>query len=71
MKMVTMTASLHQSDAGTAGEPALEGGTKSVAWRGGGAAGLLLAGLVTPPPAALHPHTELVSSLSVDKGLRT
>lgn len=71
MKTVTMTASLHQLDVGTADESASGAGTKSAAWRGGGAAGHLLAVPVMPPPAALRPHREPASSLSVDKEQRT
>lgn len=70
MKMGTMTASLHQWDAGTAVESASGAGTKSVAWRGGGAAGPLLGDPDMPPPAALRPHREPASTLSVDRELR-
>lgn len=70
MKTEMMMASLHQRYAGTAGESALRAGTKSVAWRGGGAAGPLSGDPAMPPPAALRPHRELASSLSVDRELR-
>lgn len=71
MKMVMMTASLHQWDGETAEEQASGAGTKNVAWKGGGVAGHLLADLVMPPPAALHPHRELASSPSADRERRT
>ena len=66
-----MTASLHQWDAGTADGPVLGAGIRSVAWRGGGAAGPLSGDPVTPRPAALRLRREQASSLSVAKGLRT
>lgn len=71
MKTAMMTASLHQWDAGTAVGPALGAGIRSVAWRGGGAAGPLLGDPVTLPPAVLHLHREQASSLLVARGLRT
>lgn len=71
MKMVMMTASLHQWYAGTAGEPVLGAGTKDMAWRGGGATGLLLDDPVTPRPAAPRPHREPASNLSMESDLRT
>lgn len=71
MKTVMMTASLHRWGGETGDGPALEEETKSVAWRGGEVAGPLLGDLVRPPPAALHHHRGLASSLSVDTELRT
>lgn len=65
MKMGMMIASLRQWDAEIAGESAWRVGTKNMAWRGGGAAEPLWVDLVTLRPAALHPHKELASSLSV------
>ena len=69
--MVTTTASRHQRDAGTADVPASRVGTKSKAWRGGGAAGPPSGDPATPPRAARHPPREPASSLSVDTEPRT
>lgn len=65
-----MTANLHQWDAGNAGESASRVGTRSAAWKGGGAAEPLLGDLVTPPPAALRRRREPALSLSLGRELR-
>lgn len=65
--METMIANLHRRDAGTAGESAWRAGTRSAAWKGGGAAEPLLGDLVTPPLAALRRRREPALSLSVGR----
>lgn len=67
MKTEMMIASLHQLDAGTGGESASRVGTRSAAWKGGGAAEPLSGDLVMPLPAALLRRREPALSLSVGR----